>query len=1045
MSLYQSSVRKPIMTALVYVAVAIIGVFCLMKLPIDLFPDMGENTIMVFTVYSGASASDIENNVTKPLENTLNSVADLKHITSQSKENFSIVNLEFEYGIDIDEATNDVRDKLDMITSALPDACNTPFLFKFSMDDIPIIMLSVQSDQSTNALYKILDDKVASPLSRIGGVGTVSISGAPQREIAIYCDPYKLEAYNLSIEGIASVVGAENRNLPLGSMDIGSETYSMRVEGEFKNAYDMKNIVVGSYNNKNVYLSDVAEVKDTVQERMQEVYNNGVRGAMIIVQKQSGANSVEISNKVMDMLPEIQKTLPSDVKLGIIANTSENITNTINSLEKSIIIILALVVLVVLFFLGRWRATFIVAIVIPVSLVAAFIYLALTGNSLNIISLSSLSIAIGMVVDDAIVVLENITTHIERGSKPKSAAVFATSEVSLSVIATTLVLLAVFIPLTFLTGMAGILFKQLGWTVSIVCTVSTIAALSLTPMLCSIMLKTNPSRGRVFGAIYHPIEKFLAWLDGVYEKMLNWCVNHRAIVIVIALAAFLGSMTLLKIIPTEFFPAQDQGRLSATVKMPIGTRMEITREFALGFTEHMKKDYPELLVCNFSVGQPDEDNTFGIMGETGSHIVKFNMRFVSKEDRKRSITEIADNIRADLNSYPELAKYQVSVGNGGMGGQSSVDIELYCYDFETTDKFAADLAERMRKVQGCSEVNISRSEYVPEIHVDFDREKLAENGLNLTTAASYVRNRFNGSIASHYREDGDEYDIKVRYAEQFRQDISAIENILVYNSAGAGLRIKDLGKVVEHFTPPTIERKNRERMVKVSCVVGKDGVLSEVVDGAQAVLDQMDIPASMSYDIGGTWEKQQESFGDMLSLMILIVLLVYIVMASQFESFTYPFVIMFSIPFALTGVFVGLAITSTPLGIMALVGLLMLIGIVVKNGIVLIDYTILCRERGMSVKKAVTTAGKSRLRPILMTTLTTVLGMIPLALDRGEGAEMWNSLGMTVAWGLSVSTLVTLVLIPILYSCFADFGNWRRGRKIQAQIDKASRMPEVNE
>ncbi|MCQ2279691.1 MAG: efflux RND transporter permease subunit [Bacteroidales bacterium] len=1030
MSLYQSAVKKPIMTALVYVAIAILGVFSVMKLPIDLFPDMGENHIMVFTVYAGASAADIENNITKPIENVLNSVEDLKEMTSQSKENYSIVTLEFEYGIDIEKATNDVRDKLDMMNSQLPDGCNLPFLFKFSMDDIPILMLSVKSGESTNALYKILDERVSQPISRVKGVGTVSISGAPQREIAIYCDPDKLDEYGLTISTIASKIAAENMNLPLGSMDIGSETYSMRVEGEFSDAAQLNGIVVaGDGTTKSVYLSDVARVIDTVQERMQEVYNNGNRGAMIIVQKQSGANSVEISNKVLNMLPELQKNLPSDIEIGLIANTSESIVNTIDSLKETIYIILILVVIVVLLFLGRWRATFIVAIVIPVSLVAAFIYLRLTGSTLNIISLSSLSIAIGMVVDDAIVVLENITTHIERGTKPKAAAVFATSEVSLSVIATTLVLLAVFVPLTFLEGQAGILFKQLGWIVAIVCSVSTIAALSLTPMLCSIMLKSNPSRGKVFGAIYKPIEIFLNWLDRAYGAMLRWCTNHRFIVILIAIVIFGGSLTLLKVIPTEFFPTQDMGRLSATVKLPVGTRMETSRDFGLRFTEHMKKEYPELLMCNFSVGQPDEDNSFGIMSETGSNIVKFNMRFKNKTERKRSITEIADKVRADLDEYEELYKYQVTVGGGGMGGQSSVDVELYCYDFETSDRVAAELANRMRNVKGCSEVNISRTEYVPEIHIEFDRQKLAEHGLNLTTAAMYVRNTFNGNISSHYREDGDEYDIRVRNLQDRRKSLEDIENILIYPlTGGNGIRLKELASIEETFTPPTIERKNRERMIKVSCVVGKDGVLSEVVKGAQEQLDAMDIPADMTYNIGGAWEDQQEAFGDMIVLMVLIVLLVYIVMAAQFESFTYPFVIMFSIPFAFTGVFIGLAATNTPLGVMALVGLLMLIGIVVKNGIVLIDYTILCRERGMTIKDAVVTAGKSRLRPILMTTLTTVLGMIPMAVGTGEGAEMWKSLGMTVAWGLSVSTLVTLILIPILYSCFASVGERRQQR-----------------
>lgn len=1030
MNLYQSSVKKPIMTALVYVAVLIIGVFSLSKLPIDLFPEMGENTIMVFTTYPGASAADIENNISKPLENVLNGISDLKNITSNSKENYSIIFLEFEYGIDINEATNDVRDKLDMFNSMLPDGANLPFIFKFSMDDIPIMMLSVQSEESTNALYKILDDKVASPLRRIRGVGTVSIGGAPQREVQVYCDPYKLEAYNLTIEGIATAIAAENKNLPLGNIDIGSETYSMRVHGEFSAAKEMENIIVGSFNNQNVFLRDIATLKDTVQERIQEVYNNGMRGAMVIVQKQSGSNSVEISNKVFNKLPEIQQGLPSDIKIGVIANTSDSIVNTIDNLKETIIIILILVVLVVLFFLGRWRATFIIAIVIPVSLVVAFIYLFLTGNSLNIISLSSLSLAIGLVVDDAIVVIENITTHIERGTKPKSAAVYATSEISLSIVASTLVLIAVFLPLTFLGGMSGVMFKQLGWIVTIVITVSLIAAMTLTPMLSSLMLKSNPNRGKAFGTIYKPIEKGLALLDQGYAWLLKWSVNHRKVIIFSALALFAGSILLLKIIPTEFFPTQDQARISVKVKFPIGTRMETTRAFGLTFTDHVKKSYPENLMCNFSVGQPDDGNAYMMLSENGSHIVSFNMRFLKKTERKRSINEIADQLRNDLTQYPEINSFAVSVG-GGMGSSQNVSIEIYGYDFDISDKFAAEIAARMRKVPGCTEVNISRDEYSPEFQIDFDRQKLAENGLNLTTAASFVRNRFNGFIASYYREDGEEYNIRVRYAPEYRQSIEAIENILVYNSLGNGIRIKDLGKVVERLTPPTIERKNRERMVSVSAIVGKDAVLSQIVEAANYELKQMDKPAEIDYKIAGTWEDQQESFQDLITLMILIVILVYIVMASQFESFTYPFVIMFSIPFGLTGVLLGLALTSTPLGIMALVGIMMLIGIVVKNGIVLIDYTILCRDRGMSIQDAVVTAGRSRLRPILMTTFTTVLGMIPLAIGSGEGAEMWNSLGMTVAWGLSVSTLMTLILIPVLYSLFADFGVYRKSRKVK--------------
>ena len=1032
------------MTGLIYIAVVIIGIFSMIKLPVDLFPHFDSNTIMVLTVYGGASAEDIEDNVSKPIENVLNTLSDLKHITSNSKENYSIVYLEFEYGVDIEQKTNDVRDKLDMVKSALPDGANAPYLFKFSADDMPIVMLTVKSDQSTQALYKILDDKVASPLSRISGVGTVSISGAPQREIQVYCDPYKLEGYNLTIEGIANILGAENRNVSLGIMDVGSKTYSMRVDGEFGSADEMENIVVGSYNNKNIYLRDVATVKDTLQERMQESYTDGSRSALVIIQKQSGANTVEIAKKVKEQMPAIEKTLPADLQMELLVDNSENITNTIDSLEETILIILLLVVIVVLFFLGRWRATIIIAVVVPVSLVAAFIYLLATGNTLNIISLSSLSIAIGLVVDDSIVVLENITTHIERGSNPKSAAVFATSEVSLSIIASTLVIVAVFLPLTFLTGMAGVLFKQLGWTVTIVILISLAAAMTLTPMLCSLMLKKNPKKSKGFTKIYAPIERFLDKLDNGYARILNWCVNHRGIVVTTAFAIFIASLFLLKVIPTEFFPAQDNARLSATVKLPQGTRIETTKALGEELVREIREKYPsEIKSVNYSVGQPDEDNTFSLMRDNGTHLLSFNIRLVKKTERDKFITEIADGIREIMRQHIEINSYTVTTGQGSMGGQSTVDVELYCYDFNTTDQFAADLAARMRNVEGCSEVLISRDEYTPELEVVLDRQKLAENGLNSTTAASYVRNRFNGFTASYFREDGDEYNIRVRYAPEFRNDVHAIENILMYNSQGKGIRVGDIGKVEETFTPPTIVRKDRERMVKVSCVVSKDGALSDLVAATQKELDQMDIPAALDYKIGGTWEDQQDSFSDIFTLITLIIILVYIVMAAQFESFTYPFVIMFSIPFALTGVFIGLAVTRTALGIMALIGLMMLIGIVVKNGIVLIDYTSLCVERGMAIKDAVVAGGRSRLRPILMTTLTTVLGMIPLAVDKGEGAEMWNSMGMVVAWGLTFSTMVTLILIPIIYSKFAEWN--ARGAARRRERRERNRALGVNE
>jgi len=694
MSLYEGAVKKPIMTSLCFLAVVIFGLFSLSKLPIDLYPDIDTNTIMVMTAYPGASASDIENNVTRPLENTLNAVSNLKHITSRSSENMSLITLEFEFGNDIDVLTNDVRDKLDMVSSQLPDDVENPIIFKFSTDMIPIVLLSVQANESQSALYKILDDRVVNPLARIPGVGTVSISGAPQREIQVYCDPNKLEAYNLSVETISSIIGAENKNIPGGNFDIGNETYSLRVEGEFQDSRQLEDVVVGTYNGASIYLRDVARVVDTVEERAQETYNNGVKGAMIVVQKQSGANSVEISKKVDEALPRLQKNLPSDVKLGVIVDTSDNILNTIDSLAETVLYALLFVVIVVFLFLGRWRATLIICITIPLSLIASFIYLAITGNTINIISLSSLSIAIGMVVDDAIVVLENVTTHIERGSDPKQAAVHGTNEVAISVIASTLTMIAVFFPLTMVSGMSGVMFKQLGWMMCAIMFISTVSALSLTPMLCAQLLKLQKKQSKAFTMFYRPIEKSLDGLDNWYARMLNWSVRHRSVIVIGCIVFFVASLFCAKGIGTEFFPAQDNARIAVKLELPIGTRKELAQEISEKLTNYWLEHYKGIMkVCNYTVGQADSDNTFASMQDNGSHIISFNISLVDPGDRDITLEQVCDEMREELKKYPEFSKAQVILGgsNTGMSAQASADFEIYGYDMATTDSVAARL------------------------------------------------------------------------------------------------------------------------------------------------------------------------------------------------------------------------------------------------------------------------------------------------------------------------------------------------------------------
>ena len=1040
MSLYSSAVKKPVTTILVFVAVVIIGLFSLLKLPIDLYPDIDTNTIMVMTTYSGASSQDIEQNVTRPLENTLNSVEHLKHITSNSKENISIITLEFEYGYDIDVLTNSVRDKLDMVSSMLPDDAETPIIFKFSTDMIPIVLLSAQANESLPGLYKILDENVANTLARVDGVGTVSISGAPKREIHIYLDPARLEAYNLTAESVIQLVAAENKNVPGGTFDMGSDTYSLRVQGEFKDPSEMRDLVVGSKDGAVVRLSDVARIDDSVEERAQETYNNGQRGAMIIVQKQSGANSVEISNKIKKILPDIQKKLPSDVKLDYIVDTSDNIRNTINSLVETVEYALLFVVIVVFFFLGRWRATVIIALTIPISLIASFIYLLATGNTLNIVSLSALSISIGMVVDDAIVVLENVTTHIERGSDPKQAAVHGTNEVAISVVASTLTLIAVFFPLTLVTGMTGVLFRQLGWMVTIMMVISTAAALSLTPMLCSQLLRLQPVKGKLFTKFYGPIERFLDKLDDGFQKLLGIVVKHRWITTAGALLIFFGSMQLTKFIGSEFFPTSDNSRLGITLELPVGSRVEIAKDLTERIYKDWTKKYPEIDKFNYTVGQASTDNTWASMQSNGSHIISMNITLKPIKERTKSLTEVAALMREDLKKYPELDKYLVNVGGsrgGSMSGQSTIDYEIYGYDFEKTDSVAQRLKRILSSVKGTADIRISRDNYQPEYQVDFDRQKLAIYGLNLTTAANALRNRINGSTASYFREDGDEYDIKVMYDPDHRQSIEDIENILLFNAQGKGVRLKEVGTVVERFNPPTIERKDRERIITVSTVV-QDRPMSDIIADVQPLIDKMEVPSGVSINLSGSYEDQQDSFRDLAMLAVLIIILVYIVMASQFESFTYPGIIMTSIMFAFSGVVLILWITGTNLNVMSMIGGIMLIGIVVKNGIVLIDYITLNRERGMSITKSVLHAGKSRMRPVLMTSLTTILGMVPMAVGTGEGAEMWRPMGVAVIGGLTFSTILTLLFVPTLYTIFAFNGVRRQRRKLHQALEMSN-------
>jgi hydrophobe/amphiphile efflux-1 (HAE1) family protein len=1015
MSIYSTAVKRPISTLVIFIAVLVMGAFSLRYLPIDLYPEIDPPFISVFTIYPGASAADIETNVTRPLEDNLSIVTNLKDMTSQSRDNISAITLEFEYETNLDEASNEIRDAIGRIQRFLPEGIEQPTVFKFSSAMIPVMMLSATADESYPALAKILDERLVNPLNRIEGVGAVGIFGGPEREIQVNVDPRKMEAYNLTVEQLGGILAAENINLPSGNVKLGMIDYPLRFTGEFQSSDRISNIVIGNFNGNPVFVKDVAEVKDTLREMTIEERINGELGLRMMVQKQSGANTVLIANEVHEMLEEIKQTLPPDVTVDVVFDTSEFIESAVSNLVQILYFAAIFVTLVVLFFIGRWRATFIIILTIPVSLVTAFIYLYFTGNTLNLISLSSLTIAMGMVVDDAIVVLENITRNIEKGSKAREAAIYGTNEVGLAVVASTLTVLAVFLPMTLIGGLMGLFFNQLGWIVAITVSVSTIAALSLTPMLSSQLLKFSSAKRTGLGPKTSAfIDRTLNSLDNFYERIINRAVRRKKTVAVGAVILFFASLLLVIPIGTGFFPEADNSMVSINIELPTGLRLDETTQTAGKIERAFVEKYPEIDVINNSTGY---STTAGIFGDprAGSHTINFMLRLVTPDERGRSVFEIADAIRQDLESYPEIVNFTVETEGGGFSDGAPIQVEIYGEDFDLTNAFAEELARKMKDIEGTRDVDLSRGPEKPELRIIPDQEKMALFGLNTNTVSNVIRNRIEGMTATFYREDGDEYDVVIRHKEEFRNTLADIENIQVRNPMGQMVRLKEFATVEEFFTPPNIERKNRLRYLTVnSQLFGRS--LGGVTADIQKAIDEMEVPQEIFIRFGGEIQEQQEAFADLGLLLLLSIFLVYVVMASQFESFSMPFIIMMAVPFSFSGVFLALLITGAEINVISVIGAIILIGIVVKNSIVLVDYTNLLVGRGRSIITAVKMAGKSRLRPVLMTTLTTLLAMIPLATSSAEGSEIWQPMGIAVIGGLSVSTLITLVFVPVVYT-----------------------------
>lgn len=1018
---------------MVFLAVVVIGIFSYLSLPIDQYPKMDPPYITVMATYPGANASDIEQNVTKILEDNLNSVDDLKEIQSVSYDNLTVVTLEFEWGIDLDNAANDVRDAVDKAMNSLPDNLDRPTIMRMSTSMMPCLIYAVTAEESFGGLYKILDDKVVMNLNRVDGVASAYVAGLPERVVYIDLDPTKLDAYGLTIESLGGKVLQENMDVSAGSVKVGLEDFSLRVEGEFEESAEIAEIPLGMVNGKTLRIKDIASVRDTLRDITLEQKINRRDGGMLLVTKTSDANAVQVCEDAKIEIEKAMKTLPPDIKFEMINDSSDFITKAIRNLEETILYALLSVVVVVFVFLGRWRSTFIIAMTIPISLISAFIYLFVTDGSLNMITLMSLSIAIGMVVDDAIVVLENITKHVDRGSRPREAAKYGTNEVWTSVIVTTLVTIAVFFPLTLIPGIMGIFFKPLGWIICISITVSTITAISFTPMLSSkfLRLRNADEDSKKKFSFYRWSTRWLDKLDAWYEKIIRWVLVNKYKTIISMFSLFFASLFLAQFISTEFFPQNDMNTLTIYAKMQQGQRVEKTREIALHIDSVIRSRVPETKILTVSYGSEETASFASMMSTTGNNIMNMRFRAVDTDERDRTIFQIADQVRGILKEFPEVLEYEVSTSGGGSTA-NTVDVEIIGHNFDVTTNFAQLVARELRSVPGAEDILISRGDDKTELQIYFDREKLARHGLTTTAVGSMLRNSVYGYRNSKFKEEGEEYDIVVRLEEKYRESITDVENFILTDAYGQKIRLKELGEVREGFSPPSIERKSKQRYLKVSITPADGYAMGDIAEAALAVVDKLEVPQGVTTYIGGSYEDQQESFGALILLMVLALMLVYIVMAAEFESYLMPFIIMLAIPFAFTGVILGLLITGSTLSIVAALGAVMLIGIVTKNGIVLIDYINLMRERGYRMIEAVALSCRSRLRPVLMTSFTTILGMVPMALSTGDGAETWQPMGISVIGGMVFSTIVTMLIVPAVYAATDKSGSRNKEKEEKA-------------
>ena len=1020
MSIPRLAIHRPVTMFMIAAVITLLGFISLTRLPVDLMPDVSFPSITVRVNYQGVGPLEMEELVTRPIEQSVSAVAGLERLESTSSEGTSRVTLHFAWGTDLAEAADDVRSRIDRIRGRLPEEADPPTIFKFDSTAMPIMQVGVEGEFDAVTLRELAQNELAQRLERVPGVAAVTVDGGLQRQIHVELSKEKITALNLSVDRVVSLLRNENQNIPLGEVDEGDSTYLLRSQGQFSNLDEIRNLVVLTKDGVPVYMRDIAQVRDGTEDRRSFMRINGRPGVRMRVQKQSGENTVAIAQGVKNEMERINREV-AGVRLQVINDTSIFIERAIHNVQEHAMIGSVLVVLIIFAFLRDWRATVIVSTSIPISVIGTFALLYFGGFTLNTMTFGGLALGVGMIVDAAIVVLENTHRHLEMGKDRMTAAIEGAEEVWSAILASTLTHIAVFIPLLFLTGVSSVLFTQLSIVVMFSLTMSLFVAVTIVPVLCSrwLTLPHEKPREGTLGRFYAASERFLEGMDNRYRRLVHLALSHRPTVIGASIALVVAAVVLLPLVGFELVPQADEGEVRVDVELPVGTRIERTEVMVLRLEEEIRQAVPEATMIITSGG----GGGFGRGGT--SHRGDFQIQLVPRDQRTRTNDEIAQALRRRLSGLPgTIVRARPSGGNFQMnrmlgGGDSRLALEIRGHDLNDSRRVAQEARTVMENTPGVADVRIGREEGRPEISIRVDRPKAALFGLSVTGIAETIQTNVAGTQAAFYRERGNEYPIVVRLREADRERIRDVEDVLLSTPGGQVVPAKNLMVVDREVGPVEVERKNQERIIRVNAET--EVTLSEAVSAVEERLEQINVPPDFAVGFGSEVEEQTRAFRQLQVMLILAVVLVYAVMASQYESLRDPFIIMFSVPVAAIGVVLMLLFTGTPFSLQAYIGVIMLAGIVVTNAILLVDYTNTLRTRDkLPLREAVEQAGRTRLRPILMTALATMLGLVPMAIGIGEGGELQAPLARVVIGGLLASTAVTLVLVPAVYTLFEE-------------------------